>query len=187
MVKKISFIVSVALLVLSVVQVILILRKPSMREIPTSKEASESFDRKFAQVAAAHQQGESKEIRITEAELNSKLQEELEGAPAEGQGPNPLRGVVVHLEGDRVEPTLIVDVKGWDLYITLTGTLALNDHSLVFNPTGLRMGSHPVPMFLIESKLRERFDSPDMRERMKLPETIKDVRIENGEVVLVTQ
>ena len=187
MVKKISFIVSVTLLVVSVVQVILILRKPSMREIPTSKEASESFDQKLVRAQEAHQQGESKEIRITESELNSKLQEDLEGAPAADEGPNPLRGIMVHLEGDKVEPTFVVDVKGLDLYVTLTGTLGISDHSLVFNPTGLRMGSHPIPMVLIESKLRERFDSPDMRERMKLPESIKDVRIENGEVVVVTQ
>jgi hypothetical protein len=46
------------------------------------------------------------------------------------------------------------------------------------------MGSLPVPISAVESTLREKLNSPEMRDRMKLPDSIRDIRIENGELVL---
>lgn len=187
MVKKVYRIISLGLLALAVVSIFLILRKPSVPPVESSPEAAKAFHEKINELKQAHQEGTPKEIRITEAELNSKLQESLRGAPASEGGPATLREATVHLEGDKFLGTFTMNVSGKDVYVTLGGSLGVASRRLEFRPTEVHMGSLPVPLAMVESTLRERLNSPEMQERMNLPDSIKDVRIENGELVLQTQ
>lgn len=186
MAKKIYRIVSWGLLAFTLVSIFLILRKPSLPPIEVSAEAAKSFDQKLSQANEAHQQGTPQEIRITEVELNSKLQEAIQGAAPSG-GPASVTTASVHLEGGRLQGTFTANIGGKEVYVTLGGNLAVSNGSLEFKPTDVQMGSLPVPLGLVESTLRERLNSPEMRERMKLPDSIRDVRIENGELVLQSQ
>jgi hypothetical protein len=135
----------------------------------------------------AHQQGRPQEIRITEGELNSKLQESLRTTPAAASGPAELKTATVHLEGDKLVGSFTVNVSGKDLYVTLGGTLNTTNGQLQFTPSEVKMGSLPVPLSAVESTLLDKLNTPEMRERMKLPDSIKDVRIANGELVLQAQ
>ena len=184
MVRKIFRVISWSLLVLTVISILLVLRKPSAPTVATSMEAAKSFDQKLGQLDEAHQHGAQQEVRITEVELNSKLQESVQGAVG---GPVTLSAATIHLEGEKLLGTFTVNVSGKDIYLTIGGTLGVTGRTLEFKPTDVKMGSLPVPVTVIESALRERLDSPEMRERMKLPDNIKNVRIENGELVLQTQ
>lgn len=186
MIKKIYRIISWGLLGLALLALLLVLRKPSLPQAEASPEAAKSFDQKLQQLEEAHQQGTPREIRISEVELNSKLQESLAGATPAG-GEATLRAATVHLEGDRIQGAFAVNLAGKDLYLVIGGTLGVAARSLVFRPTDVQLGSLPLPLAVVESKLRERLDSPDVRERMKLPESIKDIRIENGELVVQAQ
>jgi hypothetical protein len=185
MAKKIYRVVSWSLLALTLVSLLLALRKPSLPPVETSAEAAKAFDAKLNQLGEAHEQRIPREIRITEAELNSKLEESLQATPYGGS--TNLKAATVRLEADRVAATFTVSVSGKDIAMTLGGNLAVSNGGLEFKPTEVKMGSLPVPLALVESTLRDRLTSPQARERMKLPEFIKDVKIENGELVLQGQ
>jgi uncharacterized protein YpmS len=183
MAKKIYRIASWTLLILTVVSIVLMLRKPSVAPVVSTPEAARSFDEKIAQLEQLRPQGAPQEVRITEAELNSKLQESMQGAAT--PGPAALEAASIHLEGDRMIGTFTVKVSGKDLYLTLGGTLGAVNGQLQFTPTEVKLGSLPVPVSAVESTLREKLDSPEMHDRMKLPDSIKNIHIENGELVLV--
>lgn len=186
MAKKIFRIISWSLLALTLLSILLIFRKPSIPPVEISAEAAKSFDQKLVQLNQAHEQRRPAEVHITEAELNSKLQERLKQNHAAG-GSTSLKEAVVNLEGNRLRATFTVNVKGRDFDLTLGGNLGVDNGALEFKPADARLGSLPVPLALIGPAIRERLNSPEMRERMKLPDFIKDVRLENGELVLQSQ
>ncbi len=171
--------------VLAIVALVLVLHKPSVRETETSATSAKSFDQKLKELEDAHRLGIQREVHVTEAELSSKLQETILSTAASGQA--SLKSATVHLEGNRFQGTFAVNVGGKDVSLALGGTLSVDNGTLEFNPTDLRMGSLPVPRRLMESTLRAQLNSPQIRERLKLPPYIKDARIENGELVLVSQ
>lgn len=146
-----------------------------------SPDAARSFDEKWGALAAAHAKGRPAEVRLTESEVNSKIQQAFEVAPAPGSA--SLKGVSARLEENRLVFVLTIHLLGMDTYITLGGKPSLADHGLEFDLSEAKMGSMPVPASTIAPFLREKFDAPEMREAMKLPDFIRDVRVENGELV----
>jgi len=185
MAKKAYRVFSWSLLALTLISVLLTLRRPSLPPAETSAEAAKSFDQKLGELAQAHAAGTPSEVHITAVELNSKLAEGLSGAAAEG--PASLKTATVQLSGDRLAATFLVNLRGIDVCLTLGGHLAATNGSIEFHPTDVKLGSLPVPVALVQSTLRDRLGSPEARERLKLPEFIKDVRIENGELVIQGQ
>jgi len=186
MAKKIYKVISWILLILTVISLWLVVRKPSLPEMEVSPEARQSFDRKLNLLAASQQQGSPAEIHITEAELNSKLNEMFRDSGSTG-GLSTLRAVTTRFEGEKVFATLTIEVIGLDVYVTLAGKLGVHDQILQFTTTDVRMGSMPVPAAAVESVLSERMNSREMREVLRLPDYIKDVRVENSELLLEPQ
>jgi hypothetical protein len=54
---------------------------------------------------------------------------------------------------------------------------------LRFEPVSGQFGSLPIPQSALESAVQRLMDSPENREKLKLPSEISDLRIQNGEVV----
>ena len=183
MTKKLRQIASWSLLILIIVVVVMALRTPTLSLVPASAEAAKSFDEKIAAIELARLQGNAKPAHITELELTSKLQESIEAAPA-AQGPVKLTSASVHLEDDAFVAVLSVSVSGKDLYVTFSGTLGVLDGSLQIRPSAVSMGSLPIPLWAAAGALQRQLDSPAAREQMRLPDIIKDVRIENGELIV---
>ena len=46
------------------------------------------------------------------------------------------------------------------------------------------MGDLSVPVSLVNPALQRKLADPENRDKMKLPEFVKDVRVENGELVI---
>ena len=180
MAKRIYRIISWGLLALTVVSILLVLRKPSFPTAEASPEAARSFDQKISLLSAPPTGGAPREIRLTEAELNSKLQENL-NPPASG-GLATLKSAAVHLEGDKLFGLFTVEVSRKEVYLTVGGKLGVNHRAVEFTPTDIKMGSLPVPVSMVGLTLRDQLSA--MREQMQLPASVQDVRIENGEVVL---
>jgi len=169
--------VVIILLLVSIVQLWLMLRKPFMPAAEPSPEAAESFDHKLNELILATEQGTPGEARITEAELNSKIQAYLRESPLPA-GAAKLKSAVVHMEGDELQALLAVDLKGVDLYLTLGGNLSFEDHFVELVPSKVKIGSHPLPASLLAGKLNLRWE---------VPETVSGIRVENGELVVETQ
>jgi hypothetical protein len=175
--KKLLRTIVIILLIVSVVQLWLLLRKPSMPAAEPSPEAAQSFNRKLNELILASEQGSPGEIRLTEAELNSKIQAYLRDSPMPA-GAATLKAAVVHMEGDNLQALLTVDFKGVDLYVTLGGNLSFQNHLVKLVPSKLKVGSHPLPASMLSGRL-------DLS--LEVPEAVSGVRIENGELVVETR
>jgi hypothetical protein len=183
---KVSRIISVSIFVLALMAVLLALRAPSATLVPASAQDVKGFDEKILSLEQARQQGATQTVHITEAELTSKLQQGLDGI-APDAGTVVLRAASVQLEGDEFRGVFTLDASGKDLYLSMTGTLGVLNGRLQIQPSSAKLGSLPIPAIAFRRILERQFDTPDTRERLRLPEFIKDVRIENGELVLETQ
>jgi hypothetical protein len=177
MVRKIVRYVAAATLLASLICIWLLLRKPAFPSADPTPEAAKSFTEKVGQLTLAHEQGFAGEIRLTEAEINSQIEEGLKNHPPPA-GAAGLQGARVHLEGDKLVALLTMNVKGRDVYVTVGGNLDFADHSVRLVPSEVRIGSLPVPVSLLQSRI-------DMH--MEVPEGIAAMRVENGELVIATQ
>ncbi|HEX4543037.1 MAG TPA: hypothetical protein VH114_07715 [Candidatus Acidoferrum sp.] len=69
--------------------------------------------------------------------------------------------------------------------LQLEGRLSAKNGYLNFEPVSGQIGSLPIPQSSLESAVQRLMNSPENREKLKLPPEITDLRIQNGEVVAV--
>jgi hypothetical protein len=172
--KRIIGYAALASLIACLVFVWMLLRKPPMPGTLRDPEAAQRFTEKVARLTLAHEQGIPSEIRLTEAEINSQIAEGLKAHPPPA-GEGTVKGVTVRLEGEKLVAVLAMNVKGQDVYVTIGGNLNFSNRAVRLVPSEVRIGSVPVPVSWMESKI-------DMQ--MELPEGITGVRIENSELVV---
>jgi hypothetical protein len=172
--------------------------------VETSPQAAARAEQKFEDVEKAVANGQPATLRMDETELNSYLASHLalagNGAPnaasaggaPKGAAPTPqeveqmrsnVRDVKVQLIDDRVKAYVVFDVHGKDMTLQLEGRLGAQNGYLHFEPLSGRIGSLPIPQSTLESAVQRLMDSPENREKLKLPSEITDLRIQNGEIV----
>lgn len=190
-----------------VVTLILALHKTSPPPVETNPQAAARAEQKFEDAERAVANGQSAIVRVDETELNSYLSSHLELSgkkvakpatpaeqPADSDGSAPaaqdveqmrsnVRDFKVQLEDDRVKAYVLFDVLGKDVTLQLEGRLSAQSGYLNFQPVNGRIGSLPIPQSTVESAVRRLMESPENREKLKLPPQIADLRIENGKVV----
>jgi len=186
---------------------ILLLHKAAPPPVTTNPEAAARAEQKFADVQQAVAQGQSATLRINETELNSYLASHLElagvsapdssgSATSSGSRPSAddlrkmrsnVRDVKVQLVEDRVKAYVVFDVHGKDMTLQLEGRLAANNGFLRFAPVSGQIGALPIPQGTLEAVVKRIMESPENSEKLKLPDEISDLRIENGEVVATYQ
>jgi len=174
MVKKVVGFLALALLIASLLLLWLLLRKPPMPDATRDPQAAQRFAAKLARLTLAHEQGIPSEIRLTEAEINSQIEEGLKAHPP-AAGEATVKGATVRLDGEMLIAVLAMNVKRWDVYVTVGGNLDFANGAVRLVPTEVRIGSVPVPASWMEDKI-------DME--MELPEGITGVRVENSELVV---
>jgi hypothetical protein len=187
--------------------IILVLHKAPPPLVETSPQAAARAEEKFADVERAVAAGQTATLRMDETELNSYLSSHLElsgegqakARPAENQPPatngaaptmqdveqmrSNVRDVKVQLIEDRVKAYVVFDVHGKDMTLQLEGRLGAQGGYLSFEPVSGQIGSLPIPQSTLESAVRRLMESPENREKLKLPSEISGLRIENGEIV----
>ena len=116
-------------------------------------------------------------------------------APGELQGPqgssseqieqarSAVKDVKVELVGDRVRAYVMFDFHGKDMSLVLEGKLGAQNGYLQFEPVSGQIGSLPIPQSTLETAVRKMMESPENREKLRLPADMSDLKIENGEVV----
>lgn len=204
--KRIFRIVRWTTYAFALITLILVLHKTPPPLVETSPQAAARVEEKFEQVEKAVASGQAATLRLDESELNSYLASHLELAGKES--PNPptgtpqgspnasaptaqeveqmrsnVRDVKVQLIDDRVKAYVVFDVHGKDMTLQLEGRLGTQNGYLRFQPVSGQIGSLPIPQSTLESAVQRLMDSPENREKLKLPPEISDLRIENGEVV----
>ena len=76
----------------------------------------------------------------------------------------------VTFEGNEVKGQFAANVYGKDMVVTLSGHLGSKDGYVTFDPTGFKIGDMPVPVSLVQAQLNKKFQEPETREKMKLPD-----------------
>ena len=107
------------------------------------------------------------------------------GASAEQieQVRSAVKDVKVELIEDRVRAYVVFDFHGKDMTLRLEGKLGAEDGYLHFEPVAGQIGSLPIPKSTLEAAVARMMESPENREKLKLPNDMSGLKIENGEVV----
>lgn len=205
--KRIFRIVRWTTYAFALITLLLVLHKAPPPLVETNPQAAARVEEKFEQVEKAVANGQSATLRLDETELNSYLSTHLDlsgsatpktppaGTPQSGPSgatPSPqeveqmrsnVSDVKVQLVEDRVKAYVVFNVHGKDMTLQLEGRLGTRNGYLRFEPVSGHIGSLPIPQSTLESAMQRLMDSPENREKLKLPAEISDLRIQNGEVV----
>lgn len=183
-----------------VVVVLLILKKPRpvAEPIPpaVAKEKSEEFQSKMRDLAASHDRGEAAEARFNADEVNAAFEQSAtEQTPT--QDPNPRDApsvpgalpepttVQIAFVDDHATGQFVANFHGKDVYLTVSGKIGVADGYATFDFTEAKIGDMPVPVSLLNPRLQEKLLEPENHERLKLPDYISGLRVENGQLVIV--
>ncbi len=91
-----------------------------------------------------------------------------------------VKDVKIGLAGDRVQAYLLFDLYGKEMSLMLEGRLSAENGYLRLEPTAGRLGSFPIPSVSLDNAASRLFDSPENREKFRLPPEIRDIYVENG-------
>lgn len=199
--RQIYRITTWASLAILVVAVLLILRKSPAPHIPRNPQVAKQVEEKFAALQSASVGGQSAPLRLDQDEVNAFLSSNLALQPASGAGParqagaatsdpsleevqSSVKDVKITMEGDRLQAYVVFNLHGVDLSLDLQGRLRAENGYLRFEPTGGKLGSLPIPQSTLESAVARLLDSPENKEKLRLPDGVQDLRVENGELVV---
>jgi len=210
---KLDRFISIMTLVASLVAIALVLRKPAPVAQPQAPAAiaehAQSFDKKMAQFEEATQQpqnsgsvnsskpeagqattqGLKAEVRINSDEISAVLAQSLGTAGSSGLTPNsdvgsgaPIKDQHVSFDGDLVHGQFLTEVAGKDVWITISGHIGEKDGYATFDPTEFKVGDLEVPVSLVNPALQKKLG--EERDRLKLPDNVGGVKVENGQLVM---
>lgn len=99
-----------------------------------------------------------------------------------GSGAPAIKDQNISFEGDVVHGQFLTEIAGKDVWITVSGHLGEKDGYATFDPTEFKVGDLNVPVSLVNSALQRKLS--EQRDRLKLPDYIGDVKVQNGELVM---
>ena len=204
-------IISLATLAISVFTLFLVVGKPAPVAAPVSPAATaanaQSFQEKVNRLEQSPAAGESgSEVRLTGGELTAAIAQATglmptdagtptsaapasSASPASSAGPQ-FPGAVPHIkdyqvsmDGDVVRSQFLTNIAGKDVYLTLAGHLGAKDGYATFDATEVKLGDLNVPVSLVNDALQKKL--AEQHDQLKLPNNVKDLKVENGELVFV--
>jgi len=98
-----------------------------------------------------------------------------------------VKDVKVELIEDRARAFVVFDLHGKDMTLQLEGRLGAENGYLRFEPVAGQLGSLPIPRSALESAVQRLMESPENREKLRLPDGMSSLKIENGEIVATYQ
>jgi len=99
-----------------------------------------------------------------------------------GAGEPDIKDYRVNFEGDVAKGQFLTRIAGKDVWVTLEGHLSSKDGYATLEPTKIKVGDLEIPVSLVNNQLQKRL--MEQRDRLKLPESVSGIKVENGEVVL---
>jgi hypothetical protein len=202
---KIDRIISMATLVTSVMALFLVLKKPAPVAPPQPVAAAvanaQSFQQKVQQLDQPKEPGQPPaEVHLTSDEVGAALAQAAGQIPlvAGGQtatgsllssadapiapGQPEVKDYQVSFDGDVAHGQFLTQIAGKDVWVTLSGHLGSKDGYATFDPTEFKVGDLNVPVSLVNDALQKRLN--EQRDRLKLPDNVGGMKVENGELVM---
>jgi hypothetical protein len=103
------------------------------------------------------------------------------------QAQSSVRDVKIELQEDTLRIYAVFDLHGMDLSLELEGRPVVTDGYIKLEPTGGKLGSLPLMAGTLKSATDRIFDSPQNKEKFRLSPDIRDVRIEQGQLVIISR
>lgn len=206
-------IISLVTLAISVFTLVMVLRKPAPVAAPVSPAATaanaQSFQEKVNRLEQPAASGESgSEVRLNAGELTAALAQATGMLPTAATAPSNansgslpasssapggapefpgavpnIKDYQVSMDGDIVRGQFLTQIAGKDVYLTLAGHLGAKDGYATFDATEVKVGDLSVPVSLVNDALQKKL--AEQHEQLKLPNNVKDIKVENGELVFV--
>ena len=188
-------IISATILILLIGAFTLAVKKPvpvSTPQSPTARaEQAQSFETKISQLEQAQAEGRAgEEVRLTADEIRAAFAQSAASTGSQpvtvpvstGEGLPTIEAPQVSFEGDIVKGQFVTEMSGKKVYITVNGRLGAKDGYATFEPTKFKVGDLTIPVSLVHNALQKKL--VEEREKLKLPDYISDLKIENGELVI---
>jgi hypothetical protein len=202
---KLDRIISVATLVTSLMALFLVLKRPAPVAQPqlaaTAAVNVQSFQEKVQQLDRPKQPGQPPaEVRLSSDEVGAALAQAAgqlplvavaqtgPGSPVSSPdtmmapGQPEVKDYQVSFDGDVAHGQFLTQIAGKDVWVTLSGHLGSKDGYATFDPTEFKVGDLSVPVSLVNDALQKRLN--EQRDRLKLPDNVGGMKVENGELVM---
>jgi hypothetical protein len=208
---KLDRIISIATLLASLIAIVLVLRKPAPVAQPQPPAAiaqhAQSFDQKMADFQqatqaqpdssspakpdaahASYQSSDAKpEVHINSDEIGAVLAQSLGSGELKpdtniGAAAPAIKDQQVSFDGDQVRGQFLTEIAGKDVWITVSGRLGEKDGYATFDPTEFKVGDLSVPVSLVNPALQKKL--AEQRDRLKLPDNVGSMKVENSELVM---
>ena len=195
-------IVSAATLLTSLIAIFLVLKKPQPVAQPQPVAAAaanaQSFQDKLQQLDAVKQPGQAPaEVHLSSNEVSAAIAQASGVIPlaagsssapvsspdvASTTGQPEIKDYQVNFNGDIARGQFLTQVAGKDVWVTLAGHLGSQDGYATFDPTEFKVGDLNVPVSLVNDALQKKLT--EQRDRLKLPDNVSGIKVENGELVM---
>jgi hypothetical protein len=209
---KLDRIISIATLGSSVVALVLVLQKPHPIAKPQPPAAiaanAESLQTKIQELMQPKGPGQAPvQVRLTSEEVGAALAQAtgaMMGAQAASAsqggtvnmptsvpssadaafapGDADIKDYQVNFDGDVARGQFVAQVGGKTVYVTLAGHLGAKDGFATFEPTEFKVGDLSIPVSLVNDALQKKL--LEQRDRLKLPDGVDDMHVENGQLVM---
>jgi len=206
---KLDRVISIATLTASVIAIVLVLKRPQpvapALPAPAVAGNAQSVQDKIEQLEQARAQGQpGAEVRLNAQEVAAAIAQ-ASGALTSPEGSSPgnapagaassdslsgdlgagepsVKDYSVNFEGEIAKGQFLTHIAGKDVWVTLEGKLGSKDGYATFDPTKIKIGDLEVPVSLVNDQLQKKL--AEQRDRLKLPDNVGGIRVENGEVVV---
>jgi len=157
---------------------------------PSSFEAQPATDQSAeTQAPAAGPSAAPKaEVHLNSDEIGAALAQSLGNAGAltpdsnVGSGAPNIKDQQVSLDGDVVHGQFLTEIAGKDVWVTISGHIGEKDGYATFDPTEFKVGDLSVPVSLVNPALQKKL--AEQRDRLKLPDNVGAMKVENSELVM---
>jgi len=95
-----------------------------------------------------------------------------------------IRDIQVDLMDDTLCIYAIFDMHGIDLSLELEGHILVEDGYLRLVPVRGKLGSLPLPSGTLQSATTKLFESPENREKFRVPSYIRDMQIDGNQLIV---
>ncbi|NLT68363.1 MAG: zinc ribbon domain-containing protein [Acidobacteria bacterium] len=181
---------------LAIIVILLVLKSSSPPEITTSTEAAARAEEKIETFQSSLARGDPDMLEIDQSELNGWLAQNLswqqndsETQPIEESGSGGrarLRDLKLELREETLVAYAVVDMYGKDVSLEIEGEILNRDGYLHVNAIDGRLGSLPLSKRMLRRLIDRVFTSPENREKFRLPPGIRDIRIKNGRLLVLS-
>jgi hypothetical protein len=210
---KLDRIISVATLAASLIAIFLVLKKPqpvAPAQSPAAAAANvQSVENKLEQLEQPKDPGQAPaQVHFSSDEITAALAQAAAMIPASagttpasaaqtgpglptsvpsspdaaiGEGEPEVKDYKVNFDGDVARGQFVTQIGGKDVYVTLAGHLGSKDGYATFDPTEFKVGDLSIPVSLVSGALQKKLG--EQRDRLKLPDDVGGIKVENGQLV----